>query len=88
MNLLWYKKLRKLYSQIKYQKDKITDYDIIITVFKLIFEDNIEKFGISQNIKNALLKESREENERKMKGIKDKYEKYFFEKSESLKQFV
>ena len=55
----------------------------------MIFRDDNEKIEISENIKNALLKELMEENERKMKGNnKDKYEKYFFEKSESLKTFV
>jgi len=55
----------------------------------MIFRDDNEKIEISENIKEALLKELIEENERKMKGInKDKYEKYFFEKSESLKKFV
>ena len=43
----------------------------------------------NESIKNILLEELIEENKNKMKGIdKDKYEKYFFEKSESLKKFV
>jgi len=82
-------KLRKLFGSIKYETDKITDDDIINTVFEILFRDDTEKIEISENIKNALLKELIEENEKKMKGInKDKYEKYFFEKSESLKKFV
>jgi MoxR-like ATPase len=44
---------------------------------------------ISESIKNALLKELIEENKKKMEGQdRDKYEKYFFEHSESLKKFV
>jgi len=83
------KKLRNLFRQIKYEKDKITDDEIINVVFEMLFRDDIEKVEISENIKIALLKELIEENERKMKGKeKDKYEKYFFEKSESLKKFV
>ena len=43
----------------------------------------------NESIKNILLEELIEENKNKMKGInKDKHEKYFFEKSESLKKFV
>ena len=54
----------------------------------MIFRDDTKKIKISENIKNALLKELIEENKRKMEGNnKDKYEKYFFEKSESLKRF-
>ena len=83
------KKLRTLFRQIKYEKDKITDDDIINTVFEMIFRDDTEKVEISENIKNALLKELIEENKRKMEeNDKDKYEKYFFEESESLKKFV
>ena len=43
----------------------------------------------NESIKNILLEELIEENKNKMKEInKDKHEKYFFEKSESLKNFV
>ena len=83
-------KLRKIFGDIKYENNNITDEDIINTVFDMIFKNQNEnaKIEISENIKNALLKELIEENEKKMQGDdKDKYEKYFFDKSESLKNF-
>ena len=83
------KKLRKLFKQTKYEEAKITDDDIINTVFDMLFRDDTDKIQISETIKNVLLKELIEENKKKMEGKdKDKYEKYFFEKSESLKNFV
>ena len=82
-------KLRVLFKQTKYQKTKITDEDIINTVFDMLFRDDNEKIVISESIKNILLEELIEENRKKMEGLeKDKYEKYFFDKSESLKKFV
>ena len=82
-------KLRIFFKQIKYEKAKITDNDIINTVFELLFKDDNEKLKISESIKNILLEELIEENKKKMEGPdRDKYEKYFFEKSESLKKFV
>jgi len=54
----------------------------------MLFREDSEKIEISENIKNALLKELIDENKRKMEGKdKDKYEKYFFD-SESFKNFV
>ena len=82
-------KLRKIFSQVKYEKSQITDDDIINTVFEMLFRDDTEKLEISENIKKSLLEELIEENKKKMEGQdRDKYEKYFFEKSESLKKFV
>ena len=82
-------KLRNIFKQVKYEKAKITDDDIIDTVFEMLFRDNTEKIEISESIKNVLLKELIEENKKKMEGKdRDKYEKYFFENSESLKNFV
>ena len=82
-------KLRALFNQIKYKNENITDDDIINTVFEMLFRDDNEKLEISESIKNCLLKELIEENRKKMEGFdRDKYEKYFFEKSESLKKFV
>ena len=79
-------KLRKIFKQIKYEKENITDDDIINTVFELLFRDDNEKLVISESIKNAILKELIEENKKKMEEPdKEKYEKYFFENSESLK---
>ena len=46
----------------------------------MLFREDSEKIEISENIKNALLKELIDENKRKMEGKdKDKYEKYFFD---------
>ena len=82
-------KLRGLFKHVKYKQANITDDDIINTIFEMLFRDDNEKLEISESIKNILLEELIEENKNKMKGIdKDKYEKYFFEKSESLKKFV
>ena len=82
-------KLRKLFKQIKYKQANIIDDDIINTVFEILFRDDNKKIEISENIKNILLKELIEENKKKMSGIyKNKYEAYFFENSESLKNFV
>ena len=82
-------KLRGFFKQIKYEKSQISDNDIIDTVFELLFRDDNEKLKISESIKNVLLEELIEENRKKMEGPdRDKYEKYFFEKSESLKNFV
>ena len=82
-------KLRSLFNQIKYKQANITDDDIISTIFEMLFRDDNEKINISENKKKILLEELIEENKKKMKGIdKDKYEKYFFENSESLKKFV
>ena len=82
-------KLRKIFREIKYENHKITDDDIINTVFEMIFRDDYEKIEISENIKNALLKELIHENQKRMnRNGKNEYEKYFFEKSESLRKFV
>ena len=82
-------KLRKIFGEIKYENYKITDEDIINTVFEMIFRDDYEKIEISENIKNALLKELIQENQKRMnRNGKNEYEKYFFEKSESLRKFV
>jgi len=91
LNLFCYgiMKLRKIFKQTKYEEFNIKDDDIINTIFEMLFRDDNEKLEISENIKNALLKELIEENKNKMEGPdKDKYEKYFFEDSESLKKFV
>ncbi len=83
------KKLRKIFKRKKYEEAKITDDDIIKIVFDILFRDDTEKIQISESIKNILLKELIEENKKKMEGKdKTKYEKYFFEKSENLKNFV
>ena len=87
------KKLKKIFGEIKYENYKIGNDDIINTVFDMLFKDEYDKIEISENIKNALIKELIEENEKKMNRnnmnkFEDKYEKYFFEKSESLKKFV
>ena len=83
------KKLRNILQQTKYEEAKITDDDIINTVFDMLFKDDTEKIQISENIKSVFLKELIEENKKKMESKdKDKYEKYFFENSESLKKFV
>ena len=82
-------KLIKYFKNDKYSNDNINEDDIVNTVFEMIFRKDSEKIEISESIKNALLKELIEENNRKMQGEnKDKCEKYFFEKSESLKRFV
>ena len=55
----------------------------------MLFREDNEKIEISENIRDALLKELIEENEKKMnRNDLVKNEKYFFEKSESLKKFV
>jgi hypothetical protein len=72
-------KLRALFNQIKYKNEQITDDDIINTVFEMLFRDDNEKLEISENIKNCLLKELIEKNNKNMESDdKDKYEKYFF----------
>ena len=77
------------FEQIKYEKANITIDDIINTVFELLFRDNTEEIEISKSIKDVLLEELIEKNNKKMKGKdSEKYEKYFFENSESLKKFV
>ena len=82
-------KLRGIFRNIKYEKAKITDDEIINTVFEILFRDDNEKLEISENIKNILLEELIKKNNEKMECLdKDKYEKYFFEKSDSLKKFV
>ncbi len=83
-------KLKKIFfEQIKYQKANITIDDIIDTVFEMLFRDNTEEIVISESIKNILLEELIEQNNKKMQGKdSEKYEKYFFENSESLKKFV
>ena len=82
-------KLMKYFNNEKYSKDNINEDDIINTVFEMIFREDSEKIEIGESIRNSLLKELIEENKRKMEGEKkDKCEKYFFEKSESLKKFV
>ena len=43
-------KLRKLFQQIKYEKAKITDDDIINTIFEMLFRDDTDKIIISENI--------------------------------------
>ena len=49
----------------------------------------MKKIEISENIKNALLKKLIHENQKRMNiNGKNEYEKYFFEKSESLRKFV
>ena len=65
---------------------EISDEDIINTIFEMLFRDNTEKIEISENIKKVLLEELIEQNKKNLEG-KDN-EKYFFENSESLKQFV
>ena len=74
-------KLKKIFSTIKYENNKITDDDKINTVFELLFRDDSTKLEISENIKNVLVNELIEENKQK----KEKNEKYFFENSEILK---
>ena len=82
-------KLRKIFKQIKYEKENITNDDIVNTVFEMLFRDDNEKLVISESIKKALITELIEENKKKMEEPdKEKYEKYFFENSESLKNFV
>ena len=63
--------------------------DIINTVFEILFRDNTNEIEISDSIKNILLEELIDINNKKMKGkYRKKYKKYFFENSESLKKFV
>ena len=52
---------------MKYEEAKITDEDIINTVFEMLFKDDTEKIKISDSIKNAFLKELIEENKKKWK---------------------
>ena len=81
-------KLRKVFKQIKYTKDNITDEDIINSVFELLFRDDSQKIEIAENIRKALIRELIEVNKRIRNEYNKNYEKYFFENSESLKNFV
>ena len=79
----------KYFNNEKYSKDNIKEDYIINTVLEMIFREDSYKIEFGESIRNSLLKELIEENKRKMEGEKkDKYEKYFFEKSETLKKFV
>ena len=83
-------KLKQNFEDIKYEKANITIDDNINTVFEMLFRVDTENLEISESIKNILLEELINENKKKMEenNNKDKYKKYFFEKSESLKKFV
>jgi hypothetical protein len=77
-------KLRKIFKQIKYEKENITDDDIINTVFELLFRDDNEKLVISESIKNAILKELIEENKKKWKNQIKKNMKNIFLKIQKV----
>ncbi len=82
-------KLKQTFEKIKYNNANIKIDDIINTVFELLFRDNTEEIEISKSIKDVLIEELIEKNNNKMKSKdSEKYEKYFFENSESLKKFV
>jgi len=81
--------VRKLRLLFKKKNKNIKDDDIINTVFEILFRDDSKNIEISENIKNILLEELKTENKRIMEGEeKEKYEKYFFEESKTLQNFV
>ena len=48
-------KLREYFKKTKYEDNKITDDDIVNTVFEMLFRDDTENLEISKCIKNILL---------------------------------
>jgi hypothetical protein len=61
------KKLKAYLENGKYQKFKISEDDIINTVFDMLFKEEEKKPEISDSIKNALLRELIEEKKKKWK---------------------